>query len=158
MTKPIPDIENLRTPHGHLTGAERAQVELLHRQGHGPAAIGRLLGRAKSTVSRELRRFEAGVPYDAARAQAAELLAARPRRASRLTPARKSEIRLALGMGWSMNGLLRRYLPRGIAFPHEEVDHEWIEEVETEVNGRPRRMHAYRTPAEVAEERSCPAI
>jgi IS30 family transposase len=41
---------------------------------------------------------------------------------------------------------------------HEEVDHEWIQEVETEVNGRPRRMHGYRTPAEVAEGRSCPAI
>ena len=312
-------------------------MELLHKQGHGPAAIGRLLGRAKSTVSRELRRFEAGVPYDAARAQAAaQLLAARPRRASRLTPARESEIRLALGMGWSpqqiagrwkqqqrtaaerlshesiyaligadrkargtlwqmlprggrrrrrdrcgtrrghrlkvtaaqeiaarpavinerrragdwevdlmigagqqgvllvamerqsrlvrlraleskeaevvqqglvdllrkdmvlsltydrglewtrhedvagalgavsyfcrpyhswekggvenMNGLLRRYLPRGIAFPHEEVDHEWIQEVETELNGRPRRMHGYCTPAEVAAERSYPAI
>jgi IS30 family transposase len=57
-----------------------------------------------------------------------------------------------------MNGLLRRYLPRGIAFPHEEVDHEWIQEVETELNGRPRRMHGYCTPAEVAAERSYPAI
>jgi IS30 family transposase len=44
--------------YGHLTGAERAQLELIHKQGHGPAAIGRLLGRAKGTVSRELRRFE----------------------------------------------------------------------------------------------------
>jgi IS30 family transposase len=58
----------------------------------------------------------------------------------------------------NMNGLLRRYLPRGIAFPHEEVDHEWIQEVETEVNGRPRRMHGYRTPAEVSEARRGPAI
>jgi IS30 family transposase len=57
-----------------------------------------------------LRRFEAGVPYDAARAQAAaELLAARPRRASRLTPARESEIRLALGMGWSPQQIAGRW-------------------------------------------------
>lgn len=71
-------------------GAEGTQVELLHKQGHGPGAIGRLVGRAKSTLDRELRPFEAGVRYDAARARAAELFAARPRRESRLTPSCES--------------------------------------------------------------------
>ena len=41
-------------------------MELLHKQGHRPTAIGRKLGRAKSTVSRELKHREAGVPYAAA--------------------------------------------------------------------------------------------
>ena len=51
-----------------------------------------------------------------------------------------------------MNGLLRRYLPKGVSFPYEEVDHEWIRGVEEELNGRPRRLLGYRTPAEVARE------
>ena len=52
----------------------------------------------------------------------------------------------------NMNGLLRRYIPKGISFPYEEVDHEWIGEVETVLNDRPRRQHGYRTPAEMARE------
>ena len=306
-------------------------MELLHKQGHGPTAIGKELGRAKSTVSRELRRGEAGVPYAAARAQAAAVLFGRKaRRPSRLTPARVVEVREGLSRGWSpqqiagrweqqgraaaerlshesiygligadrkaggtlwqilprggkrrrrdrcgtrrghrlkvtpaqeiaarpaqinerrragdwevdlmigagqqgvllvaverqsrvvrcraleskeaavvqralvamlcmevvlsltydrglewmrheaiaaalgavsyfcrpyhswekggvenMNGLLRRYLPKGVSFPYEEVDHEWIREVEEGLNGRPRRQHGYRTPAEMARE------
>ena len=306
-------------------------MELLHKQGHGPTAIGKELSRAKSTVSRELRRGEAGVPYAAVRAQAAAVVLGRKaRRPSRLKPARVVEIREGLGRGWSpqqiagrweqqgraaaerlshesvyaligadrkaggtlwqmlprggkrrrrdrcgtrrghrlkvtpeqeigarpaeinerrragdwevdlmigagqegvllvaverrsrvvrccaleskeaagvqralvamlcmevvlsltydrglewmrheaiaaalgavsyfcrpyhswekggvenMNGLLRRYLPKGISFPYEEVDHEWIGKVETALNERPRRQHGYRTPAEMARE------
>jgi IS30 family transposase len=306
-------------------------MELLHKQGHGPTAIGLELGRARSTVSRELRRGPAGVPYEAAGAQAAAAaLGRKARRPSRKTAERKAEISHCLGQRWSpqqiagrwaqqgraagqrlshesiyaligadrkaggtlwqllprggkrrrrdrcgtrrghrlkvtpaqeiaarapeinerrragdwevdlmigagqqgvllvaverrsrvvrcraleskeakvveqalvallcaevvlsltydrglewmrhgeiaaalgavsyfcrpyhswekggvenMNGLLRRYLPKGISFPYEEVDHEWLLEVEAEINGRPRRLHGYRTPAEVARE------
>lgn len=52
----------------------------------------------------------------------------------------------------NMNGLRRRYIAKGISFPYEEVDHEWIGEVETALNDRPRRQHGYRTPAEMARE------
>jgi transposase, IS30 family len=317
--------------YGHLTSTERAQIEELHKQGDGPCAIGRQLGRAKSTVSRELRRGGSGGHYEAARAQeAAEELGRKARRKSRKTGERIEEIRVGLGKNWSpqqiagrwaqegraaqnrlshesiydligadrrakgtlwqllprggrkrrrdrcgtrrghrlkvtpaqeitarpaeinerqragdwevdlmigagqqgvllvaverksrvvrcraleskeaevvhralvallcaevvlsltydrglewmrhaeiaaalgavsyfcrpyhswekggvenMNGLLRRYLPKGISFPYEEVDHQWILEVEAEINGRPRRMHGYRTPLEVARE------
>ena len=306
-------------------------MELLRKQGLGPTAIGRELGRAKSTVSRELRRGDTGVPYTAARAQtAATLLGRKARRPSRRTPVRVAEIREGLSRGWSpqqiagrwkqqgraaedrlshesvyaligadrkaggtlwqmlprggkrrrrdrcgtrrghrlkvtpaqeiaarpaeinerkragdwevdlmigagqqgvllvaverqsrvvriraleskeaavveralvamlcmevvlsltydrglewmrheaiakalgavsyfcrpyhswekggvenMNGLLRRYLPKGVSFPYEEVDHEWIREVEDELNGRPRQRLGFRTPAEMARE------
>lgn len=319
--------------YGHLTSEERAQLELLHKQGHGPTSIGQQLGRAKSTVSRELRRGPGGGSYAAARAHAAaQILRAKARRLSRRTAARTAEIRAHLAQGWSpqqiagrwaqqgrpagerlspesiyavieadrkaggtlwqmlprggrkrrrdrcgarrghrlkvtpaqeiaarpaeinerrrggdwevdliigagqqgvllvaverqsrvvrcralkskeaaeveralvpllragvvrsltydrglewmrhaaiaaalgavsyfcrpyhswekgsvenMNGLLRRYIPKGVSFPYEEVDHVWLQEVETALNDRPRRQHGYRTPAEVARERA----
>jgi IS30 family transposase len=52
----------------------------------------------------------------------------------------------------NMNGLLRRYLPKGVSFPSEEMDHEWLREVKAERNVRPRRLLGCRTPAEVARE------
>jgi hypothetical protein len=39
-----------------LSENERAQIADLASRGHGPTAIGQLLGRAPSTISRELRR------------------------------------------------------------------------------------------------------
>jgi transposase, IS30 family len=307
-------------------------MELLHKQGHGPSAISRQLKRAKSTISRELRRCGTGVPYEAARAQAAAAaLGRKVRRRSRKTAERKAEIEIHLRQRWSpqqiagrwvqqgrgaaerlshesiyemiaadrkadgtlwqmlprggrkrrrdrcgtrrghrlkvtpaqeiaarpaeinerrragdwevdliigagqqgvllvaverrsrmvrfraleskearvveealvallrtelvlsltydrglewarhgeiaaalaavsyfcrpyhswekgavenMNGLLRGYLPKGISFPYGEVDHQWLLEVEAEINNRPRRMHGYRTPAEMAREK-----
>jgi transposase, IS30 family len=47
-------------PYHHLTPIERGQIEALFHQGKGRAAIGRLLGRHRSTIGRELSRN--GVP------------------------------------------------------------------------------------------------
>ena len=89
-------------------------MELLHKQGHWPIAIGKEPGRAKSTVSRELRRGEAGVPYGAALAQAAAaLLGRKARRPSRLTPARVVEIREGLSRGWSPKQIAGRWEQQG---------------------------------------------
>jgi hypothetical protein len=37
-----------------------------------------------------------------------------------------------------MNGLRRRYLPKGGSFPCEEMDHAWLRGVDAERNGRPQ--------------------
>jgi transposase, IS30 family len=88
--------------YGHRTSAERAQIKLLRKHGHGPAEIGRKLGRAKSTISRELQRAPLGEPYSGAAAQAAAAkLAAKARRPSLQTPERDTEIRTRLAQGWS---------------------------------------------------------
>jgi len=43
-------------PHAQLTLSERERIALLHSNGHSQADIARVLGRAPSTISRELRR------------------------------------------------------------------------------------------------------
>jgi len=43
-------------PYSHLSDAERDQIAVLHASGQSIGAIARALGRAKSTVTRELRR------------------------------------------------------------------------------------------------------
>lgn len=43
-------------PYTHLTSEQRAQIELLHKEGHSRAEIGRHLGRHETTIGREMRR------------------------------------------------------------------------------------------------------
>jgi IS30 family transposase len=101
-------------------------MELLRKQGHGPTAIGKELNRAKSTVSRELRRGEAGVPYTAARAQtAATLLGRKARRPSRRTPVRVIEIREGLSRGWSPQQIAGRWKQQGRA-AEDRLSHESV--------------------------------
>ena len=52
----------------------------------------------------------------------------------------------------NMNGQVRFYFPKHEAFPHEEVEPEWVQEVEDALNGRPRRILGYRTPVEALRE------
>ena len=70
----------------YLSFAEREEIALLRAQGHGVREIARWLGRAASTISRELRRNAAtrggGLGYRATTAQwHAERAARRPKRA-----------------------------------------------------------------------------
>jgi IS30 family transposase len=70
----------------YLSFAEREEIALLRAQGHGVREIARRLGRAASTISRELRRNAAtrggGLEYRATTAQwHAERAARRPKRA-----------------------------------------------------------------------------
>ena len=48
----------------------------------------------------------------------------------------------------NLNGQLRFYFPKHESFPHEEMDEQWVEEVEEALNGRPRRILGYLTPRE----------
>ena len=76
----------------YLSFAEREQLALLHARGHGVRACARRLGRAPSTVSRELRRNAAtrsgALDYRATTAQwHADRAARRPKRAKLATHA-----------------------------------------------------------------------
>ena len=51
-----------------LTKTDRQQIEYHHKQGYGPTAIGRMLGRDKSVISRELRRNKVNGEYVADKA------------------------------------------------------------------------------------------
>lgn len=55
---------------GHLTMDERDRIAQLRHRGFGPSAIAAELGRARSTISRELQRNAVGQEYHAAQAQA----------------------------------------------------------------------------------------
>jgi IS30 family transposase len=76
----------------YLSFAEREEIALLQAQGHGVREMARRLGRAPSTISRELRRNAAtrggGLEYRATTAQwHAERAARRPKRAKLATSA-----------------------------------------------------------------------
>lgn len=52
----------------HITTEQRYEISVLKRQGYGDAEIGRIIGKHKSTIGRELRRNGAGGHYGAATA------------------------------------------------------------------------------------------
>ena len=81
----------------YLSFAEREEIALLRVQGHGVREIARRLGRAPSTLSRELRRNAAtrggGLEYRATTAQwHADRAARRPKPAKLAVNARLSEV------------------------------------------------------------------
>jgi len=53
-----------------------------------------------------------------------------------------------------INGLIRRYLPKGTDF--SKIDKEQIKTIEKPINNRPRNCLSFKTPLEVA--RSCVAL
>jgi len=53
----------------HITSMERAKIELLHKQGWKYDAIGREVGRHRTTISREIQRNGTRAGYKAERAQ-----------------------------------------------------------------------------------------
>ena len=53
------------------------------------------------------------------------------------------------GTNENMNGLVRRYLPRGSSL--HEVDQEDLNDIADELNNRPRKILSYQTPQEVLE-------
>ena len=65
----------------HLTPAAREEISVLHSQGFTDADIGKVIGRHKSTISRELAR-NASVTYGCYRAHRAELRSAARRSAA----------------------------------------------------------------------------
>jgi IS30 family transposase len=57
------------------------------------------------------------------------------------------------GANENMNGLLRQFFPKGTDFT--QVSHREVARVELLLNGRPRKRHDYRTPAEILAPRFC---
>jgi transposase, IS30 family len=105
--------------YGRLSSEERATIMLMRRDGRAIRAIARLLGRAASTISRELRRqAEHGkLPYEATRAAArafAQSRRCRNRRKLRPGEALFEVVAGHLRCGWSpqqIAGRLRRMHP-----------------------------------------------
>jgi transposase, IS30 family len=58
------------------------------------------------------------------------------------------------GSNEQINGLIRRYLPKGTDFG--KIDKEQIKKIEKLINNRPRKCLGFKTPWEVA--RSCVAL
>lgn len=85
----------------NLKDWERPELTLLHNQRRSETALSWYLELVQHTMPRTPKRFDAGVPHDPARALAAVMLPATPRRPRILKTARDTEILPALGMGWN---------------------------------------------------------
>ncbi|MDR2871560.1 MAG: IS30 family transposase [Xanthomonadaceae bacterium] len=104
--------------HGHLNLHERYRIHALYQAGHSQRSIAHALGRATSTVSRELRRNLSGRHYDPDRAQ--QISAKRRTLASgrcRIDGTRLQQIEAYLQVDWS---------PEQIAGATGLASHEWI--------------------------------
>ena len=113
-------------PYRHLTSEERAQIEILHKEGYGVKEIAQRLDRAASTLSTELRRAAPGGCYSAGDAQRdAAAKASKARRRAKLTDGLAGEVRERLVEGWSPQQIAGRWEQEGIA-AGERVSHESI--------------------------------
>ena len=52
------------------------------------------------------------------------------------------------GANENMNGLIRQYLPKGISF--EEITEAYVQQIQQQLNNRPRKSLGYLTPKEYA--------
>src|SRR6266568_8628837 len=108
-----------------ITFAERYTLGLLRQGGLAPAAIGRVLGRHRSTIGREVRRN--GTPRDGCyRPQLAEWYAggrrSRSRRNRRFTAVDWTRIQTLLRVDWSPEQVAGRLrLERALAISHETI-------------------------------------
>lgn len=108
-----------------ITFAERYTLGLLRQRGLSPAAIARVLGRHRSTISREVRRNR--TPRDGGyRPQLADWYArgrrSRSRRHQRFGPAAWARIRTLLEEDWSPEQVAGRLRRQGeLAISHETI-------------------------------------
>ena len=112
-------------PYHQITSAERYTLALFRQHGLCPAAIARVLGRHRSTITREMQRN--GTPRDGCyRPQLADWYArgrrSRSRRNRRFTPVEWARIQALLREDWSpeqVAGWLSRH--RILAISHETI-------------------------------------
>lgn len=98
----------------HLTSEQRAQIELLHKEGHSQATIGRRLGRHETTIGRELKRLGGKRVYNAERAHLeAECLRGKARRPTKWTEALACEVEFRMAEGHSPQQIAGRWKREG---------------------------------------------
>ena len=121
------------TPYSQITSEERFALSLLRRQGHGVRAIARMLHRAPSTISREMRRNvwrEDGRSYLPGRAQSYTNYRRRlSRRNAQFTVEDWAVVEARLRQNWSPEqivGWFARFLI--LAISHETIyRHVWTD-------------------------------
>jgi len=126
--------------YNHLSAEERGVIMAMLAQGSSARAMAAVLGRAPSTVARELMRNGSGLrpapvmgrprlPYDASRAgQRARRLAHKARRRRKLAPDSVlwRQVRAMLGKRWSPQQVSRTLKRQHPAEPALHVSHETI--------------------------------
>jgi IS30 family transposase len=118
-------------PGGHVTRSERDTIARMHSAGHADAEIARTLGRARTTIWRELRRnADPDGRYDPCRAQrrAGERRAVANRsRGTKLGRGRlRGHVRRRLGSTWSPEQIAGRLPLEHPGDPRMRVSHETI--------------------------------
>ncbi len=107
----------------HLSETERDQIAILKAGGHSFEEIGCLLGRSKSTISREYRRNQISGVYlpSVAHAQAVDRKADSARKLSKCVP-HDNQIHELLGIGWTPEQIASRLrkIP-GFTVCHETI-------------------------------------
>ena len=114
-----------KSRYSHLSPSERGEISAYLKMGKKPAEIARLLGRHRSTITREIKRGTVTQVQD--------------KNGKQLYYQTSHE----RGTNENFNGLLREFLPKGQSFnslTEKELAH-YIEAI----NERPRRLHHYKT-------------
>lgn len=112
-----------------LSPEERAQIEALAKEGYSGKSIARKLGRAQSTICRELgRNREGDEPYGAARAQAlaADRRLGASERPRKLGPEDWKRFKARLDEGWTPEQISAREKLEGRAGVSVTWLYKWI--------------------------------
>ena len=151
-----------------LTQEERYLIAAQRMCGYPPAQIADVLGRHRSTVTREPRRNATHHDGDYRAEKAHSYAVARRRRCrrrARFSAADMAQVARLIRRKWSaeqiagtlkkrgtlnisrenFNGLLRQYFPKGVCM--RNVTQVRCDQIADDLNHRPRKRHGFETPA-----------